>query len=361
MAAITTNDVIVSFKKGVTWGTAVAVSSGMRLRCSQLSISGGFEEFLSRDIGFGKKLQETIKTIFNGNITVTCDLTYNQPWMALLASIMGTESTPAETTVGQADYSRTLDLANTTFGGNFWSMAYIMEDATYLAELPSVKFNSFTIQSDSNNVGTVTFSGVFDKMVVTSTTSTYANVTGVAATAPYEAAVLGGANHYFRMNANSGSALSSSNDFQIENYSFSITRPTRPQHVLRGANSKYIIEPKEIDRIDGSLTVRFGEIARGSFDLLLNWLNGTFLKAELFFDGSQIGTGVNRSQKFQFPYLQCLPALPSGYDVPNNNSLMTPTHGFRMLAATAAPAGMTSVTDYMRATIIDQRATKWTA
>lgn len=366
MAGITTNDVVVGFKKATTWGTEVAITStgAMKVRLSQISVSAALRNFF-RAILASRKSHFDRAGCQNYTVTATADLTYGQPWLAWLASTMGTESTPTETTGGQADYLRNLDLADSTYGSAkvIFSLGWTIEDATgaKVIVLPSVKWNQFSFTADANGVGTVTFSGVCDRPVISGATTTYANLVALSNPTGYEAAVLGGTNSYFRMNAQGGAGLTSGENKTIETYTIEINRPIRPQHALQGASSAYILEPKEIDRIDGFVTVRLSEINASSTDILSLWRNKTAQKAELFFDGTQIGTGVNRSFKFQMPSLEATPEFPAGHDVPNNNSLMTPTMRFRMLKASAAPTGMTSVTNLLRIAVVDTRSTKWTA
>lgn len=368
MAGQTTNDTIVGFKKISTWGTAVAVTStnAFKLKVSQLSLSGGFGVINTRDTGFGKKIEDVARGVFTGNITVSMDLSYNQPWTALFASVMGTEgNASSEITASQGDYSHTIDLSDSISNSSMiaWTLAFTTEESVgaKLIELPSVKFFSASISQDVNAQGTVTFQGFFDKVVTSGWTTSYANLTGLSGTTPYEIAILGGTNHYLRMNASSGGSLSGSNDIPIQNYTITLNRPLSTRYALRAANSSYTYEPLDLGLIDGQVSFRLLEINASTLDHLANWSAATDQKAELFIDGTQIGSGVNRSIKIQLPALEPSPGLPAGYDIPNNNSFQNPIAAFTMKKRSAAPTGMSGVTDYIRAIFIDQRSTKWTA
>lgn len=368
MAGIVSNDVVVSFKKISTWGTAVSVAGGFRLRCSSLSISGGFDEITERDIGAGKKQTDMIRGVENVNVSLTCDYSYGQNWLPIIAGILGTESVPSETTPSQGDYSRNIDLADSTYGASAivpgWTMAWTIEDATYIVELPSVKFNSFVVNMPINAVPTITFSGVADRVLMTGYTNSYATVTGVSAPAwDYELAVFGGGeavNHYLRMNDASGATLAAGDNIWVENIEISLNRPLAPQHVLQGASSPYIIAPKEIGAIEGTVRVTLGESKEGTYAYAYKWANATDSKGAIYTDGDQIASGVKTSLTWIFPKLRPMGSLPGGYDIPNNSSLMKPVLSFKMLKASAAPSGM-SVTDYLRLVSFDRRSTKWTA
>lgn len=368
MPGQTTNDTIIGFKKISTWGTAVAVTStnAFKLRASQLSISGAFGEISSSDTGFAKKIEDIARGVFSGQITITVNSSYNQPWSALLAAVMGTEgAASAEITASQGDYSHTIDVSDSISNASMlaFTVAFTTEDSTgaKLIELPSVKFFSASGTHTLNDKGSFTFQGFFDKIITSSWTTSYANLTGLSATSPYELMTVGGTNHYFRMNANSGGSLSGSNDLVITELNWSITRPTITRYGLRGANTQYTYEPLDNDKIDGRVSVKLLEINASSFDFIEIWKNKTAQKGEFFVDGTAIGTGVNRSMKLQFPRLVPDSPIPAGYDVPNNNSLQSPVAAFRMTKASSAPTGMSGVTDLMRAILIDQRSTKWTA
>lgn len=357
MARISTQNVVAALKKGTTWGTEVVVSTGVYLYASQISISGGQADFLPRDTGLGGKRTSQARLQADFNVTITCDLTYGQGWLALFSSLMGTESTPAEQTVGQGDYLDNIDLADTS--AIFWSLAYSIETDRVIA-IPSLQVQSATFTQALNGAGTVSFNCIAHSVVVSST-STVANITSNTQY-PYETAILGGTNHYFRINADSGSSLAAGDNKQILDYSLTINRPYSTRFGLNGASSKYTLQPDQIGYLDGTLQVTVNELDDASYDMLTHWSGAGYYKAELFLDGSQIGTGVNRSLKFQMPYLQATGEFPPGHDVANNSSIFSPKITYRLLKRSTAPTGMTGVTDLLRlAEIHPTRSTKWTA
>jgi hypothetical protein len=126
MASIATDLVKCGLKKGSAWGTAVAVSSGIYLY-GRISVSGGDDGYFPADLGFaGKRLTQTFLRR-NLSVTFTADLAYSQGVMALVTSVMGTESSPAEQTASQGDYLRNIDLADSNVG-LFWTLAWLNED-----------------------------------------------------------------------------------------------------------------------------------------------------------------------------------------------------------------------------------------
>lgn len=362
MASITLNDVKVALKKGATWGTAADCSSGgMLLRCSKLTASGGFAEFLSRDIGNAKKMSNTVQTTFSGTISVTCDLTYNQALSALVAGVLGTESTAAEGTAGQADYVHTITPSSSIYG-IFWTAAWLIEDDRSV-ELQSVKFNKIRWGASVNDVGSVTIDGVYDKFIVTNPTNTPAKINALVAQS-YQSAVFNGANAYFRLSSYgtaANDALTAVHNKSIMSYELAYERPITQRYVMRGANTQYPVEPRDDGMVQGSLNLKFERIDDSLQDPLTEWAAGSSKIAELYYEGDRIGTGLYRSHKLQFPMMKPLPTqIPGGHDVTGNTGLMEPTITYRLLSATAKPAGQNNA-DYVTVALTDHRSTNWTA
>ena len=361
MSVISFNQADCAVKKGTTWGTEVAVSSGTRLLLSKLSISGGWDDFLPRDCGLSPKRVAQTRIAFNANVSIDCDLTFGQGWLTLLAAFLGSESTPSEQTTGQLDYKDDMDLADDTFG-QFMSLAY-MPESDRVFSIPSLKVVGVKISQDIPGAGTVSFQcigDVWDETLV----SSVANIQSNPFYSPYEEATFGGANHYFRINADGGAALSSSDNKIITGYEINLTRSHNVRRGSRGLLSALTMEPKQT-AIDGTLMVKLSELDNASFDAFGDWKNRTTKKAELFIDGSQIGSGLNKSIKIQLPYLQATGAIPPGHDIQNNTGMFLPAITYRMLkryvgGVATAPSGMTGVTEPIRVSVIyPTRTTKW--
>jgi hypothetical protein len=355
-----TSQIYCGIKKGSVWGTEVAVTGAgsTALTPSSLQLSDSFADFLPRDVGQGFKRTSQARLQRDCSFSLGFDVTYDGGWIALLAAFMGTESNPAETTGSQGDYSDNIDLADSTFG-TFWSLAWMIETDRVMA-IPSFKPVGFTYTHAVNGAGTITFQCMGDRSLVSSAT-TAGNLSGLTAYT-YETATLGGTNHYFRINSQGGSGLASGDAVTAIGWTMSLTRPHKPLFGLRGASTQYTLEPRQSDPLDGTFKLDFTEVDDATLDMMGQWTNATKLKAEIFYDGSQIAAGVNRSFKWQMPYVQPTGAIPTGHDWANNNSLMQPSYTLRMLKATAAPTGMTGVTDLLRVVPIwNTKSTRWSA
>lgn len=358
MAVQTTRDVIAGLKKGSTWGTEGDVTSaGINLFASNITLNAVWGEALSRDFGQTGKLTDVRRLALNVSGSITCDLTYGQGWLALFAGVMGTESSPSEQTVSQTDYLVNHDVADTNYG-LFWTLGYSIESDRSIS-LYSMKITSASFQMAPNSQGSVTFQFIADRAVEGSA-NTVAELIALT-DYTYEEATMGGANHYFRIDTYASGTLTNADDKTITGISFEISRSMSPIFGLRGANTRYAMEPIDFTT-RGTLTVTHSELDNATYDMLTQWTTPSKLMAELFIDGDQIGSGVNSSLKFQWPYLQVTGALPTHHDVPNNGTIRNPSITYHMLKAPSAPAGMSGVTDLMRlAEIHRTRSTKWTA
>lgn len=356
MAGINTNRASMVVGPGATWGTAPDLSStGKKTHVSQLTVNSSLGRFNPRDNGFDNFVKEILRLEETVNLTLTFDLTSDNWWPLFAAHFMGTASTPAEQTASQADYLSNLDFTN-EIDGEFLSMSYLIEDDKAV-EFPSVKVMSMAINMQVNQVGTITFGCIADQIVVAagSQVNNAADIIALAYPTAYEALALGGTNHYFRINAQSGAGLTSGENLEILNFSCAYQRPMQTGFALRGASSKYTLEPQQLGPTTGTMGFQLYTVDDGVMDMLDDWKNADEFKCELLVDGSVIGTTLNRSIKLQFPRVTPNSPLPTGYDIPNANSLMQPTANYQVLAAAAAPTGMSGVTNYMRMAIINNQ------
>lgn len=356
MASISTLEAKIAIGMGAAWGTArdlTTANVGRILNVTSWDDTAAFGQFDPPDTGFDNFFTGSTNLELKVSVSGGGSFTFDGPWIQVLAAFMGAATaSPAETTAGQGDYPHVLDMTSSLIG-RFITASRLIED-DYALESPSIKITSFKIGSSVNGVGTWSFTGLADRQIPTTSTPTNTAAEIVAlAVSTYNPQALGGANHYFRMNNQTAGALSNANDLPIMEWNLDLTRPFQERYELRGVNSKFTQEPFQAGQNVGQLSFKLSKIDDSVVDIMPDYFAGTEKKAELFIDGSQIGTGVNRSMKVQFPRLYPLP--PSGLNIPSGNSLMQPTLNYRVLAAAAAPTGMTGVTKYNRFTFINQR------
>ncbi len=351
---------------GATWGTAADIATASSadafgLVHGRVALSTARGEFRTNDVGFSNKLEEIVKLEQTIDVTFTCDLSYHGNYLGIMAYVMNNIGNASETTSSQGDYSHEMKLSDSN-NSRFFTMAFLAGEDDNAIEIPSVKFHSFTINHDVNGVGTFTAQGIADDVVIQADTpqNTVAEFSSFPDYPTYQPCVLGGSSHYFRQNANSGGALSGSEDMEILGYTLSVSRPLEREFTLRGASTPYTAEPKQLGYTIGSLEVRYARVEDSVIDILNTWDDETKQKMEIFFDGDQINSGVNTSLKLQFPYAEIAGAMPGGFDLPNNNTRMRPVVSYNLLKASSAPSGMTGVTDYLAVTTINERSANYT-
>ncbi len=363
MAYISRGNSKILIGQGSAWGTArdlTGAAVGTLLQ-ARLSFSAAFSEYQPRDIGFGNFLTNVVNQSLSVQVTMTGDLSYNNVWPQILANVMGTATgSPAEVTSGQGDYLHNLDVASDNVG-RFSTLAWLVED-DYALECPSVKWNSFSMQAGVNEVGTWSATGIANRVVgEAAATNNAADIIADAYEGAFAGAPLGafsGANHYFRLNAQGGAGLASGDNKEIQSYTFSISRPLDPLHVLQGGNSAFTNEPRHNGLIQGTFGFRFWKIDDAVRDWFLDWLNKTELKGELFFDGDLIGSGTRRSFKLQLPRMSPAGTVPAGYDLPDT-SFAAPEMTYNLMQAAAAPTGMTGVQNVARMAVTNTRSVSY--
>lgn len=363
MAASSTGDQLIGLAKGSTWGTSPALMGATGIR-GRYTLTANREEWRSSDVGMGLFVADLKKLGVSVSIQLTFDVFFGHHGTMLMAMVLGSD-TASETTSSQGDYAHAMNLtsANTGLFTNF--VASYGPASGNVLEIPSVKWHDMTLSMPVNGVMQATFTGMGDRIVTTSTVNDRDDLAALTfqdfSDTDDRYAAYGECDDYFRINATGGSGLTSGDEKEILSAELTLSRPLVPLRTLDGCNSRYTKEPAQTDPTTGTLTVQFGEINSSEIDLLGLWSSFTKQKAELYLAGSQIGTGVDRSFKFQLPKLEAAGDFPAGFDLPNNNTLMQPTVTFNLLKAASAPTGMTGIVNYLRATAVNGRATGYLA
>jgi len=357
-AKYSTDKMDVGIALASTWGTAADfTSAGDLLRVSNLSLTCAFGEFTPRDIGFDNLIQEIIRLQMDCSITLTSDLVYDQAWLMLLFAFLGTSTaSPSENNVGEGDYNHVGSLQTDT--GKYVTLGWTIE-TDEAVEVPGAMPQSIAIQSGVNGVGTFQCTLLCDRLV--SPASVENSVADIEALSypTYEAAVYGDTNHYLRIADHStGTALDSGDNMEELSWQFSLNRPLQTRFTSRGANSRYTAQPRQLGRMDGNLSFLLPQLDSSDVPGIVDFLGQQQKMAEIFFDGTQIASGDNRSCKFQFPLLEQI-QRPDGIDIPGANQFIEQGLTYRMLAPTVAAAGMAGILTYMNADVVGTRDATW--
>lgn len=349
MSSITTNEAKVGAVKATTFGTAVAVTDLMEH--VSLSVTKGSQELISNNnvnSNFIKSIKRGVEQV---DATIAGQANFGGGWHKLMYMLMGaTTASPAEVTATEGDYLHNIDFTNAH--DLFATMAFHIEDDV-AAELPGFKYSSATFRGSANGPIEFSIAGMADRLVLGGT-NTVSTLNGLSANQNEEILKMGGDNDYIRMNSQSGSALSSSDDLCVSEFEITITRPIERRFCLRGANTRFTQEPKLTGKSTVIVRLTLNEIDDGTIDLHSIVENATEQKAEFYFAGATINSGTATSDKFQFPRL--FPQQVLGYEISGPSVYQQPTIILTAEEANAAPSGMTGVTKPMRLATVNERS-----
>lgn len=343
MGKITGADAKVGFKKASTVGTAVAVGANNGLCHEGLSMSVSVERQEAASLGLGLSMLKDVKRgaeTFEPSLTTTPQ--FNCAEIDLLACFMGDAVAGVEQTTSQGDYLHVLHFSKTRAFGTLAAQASDSASAKVI-EFPSTYIKEVTLQPK----GVPGYLQADFKMLATSrdlasSTNTWSTINSNL-TRPTDEQIEMLKDADIWIGDASGSALSSSNKVNIKNFSLTLTRDLTPANEITGTN----VDAAPIDQgyFSGTLTLDLS----GLDDF--TWFNystaETFLMAKIGFEGSQIGSGDNRSFNIYLPRIKLVE--DPKYDIVDpgfNPHNLT----FEVLAAVAAPTGMSYTLPYFEIT-----------
>lgn len=345
MAAITGAETKIGLVKASTWGTAVAVGAGDLIQLNSLSPAGDNETFSTNNIGSGLGMETDV---VSGNEVYSASLDmqvgYENGADLILAAFLGDPQSPTEQNVGEGDYLHQI-LASTGIHSNDYLTLVAHATSTETIEFPTCSVESITLshsnpQSPLNLVANLIASD-FEEA---STTNTFAVVDAATLRDPNNNKTNVRKSSEWRINAQSGGALSSSDNICVIGATIEMTRPQEIINEVCGDASSPV--PSASDFLTGTVTLEFKDLEDLSY--FTSFKDGDTFKAELLIDsGIQIGAGGNYSMNFKFPRLKIV-SFPdySVEDAGNNGYSLT----FQILAATANPTGMDSTRPYVEIT-----------
>lgn len=324
------------YKIASTYGTAVSGGAGNKLK-AEITPNFGVDMLDPRQIGSGAiMVQTSTRGNFKPTVSLAMDAGYRNCFDNILAQMWGTAAAPTEQTVGQGDYKHTITL-NTTLNAKPATLAWESSSATVI-EMPSVTTQSITIEaSDSPGIVNFTAEMIGNNALITGTTNTNASM--ASATATDTEVIAFNNDDTFQINLNSGGSLSGSDNLAITGYTLKLTRPQEVIGEIRGTAGNSA--PIEAGLIEGELTVTLKELADHTY--FTYWYNETMLKSKLNIQGTQIGSGVNKSLTIYIPKMVLAEEPKTALTSPGVNPL---TMTFKIIAATANPTGMSSFYPY---------------
>ncbi len=315
-----------------TWGTAVAGGAGDKL-IAEISHSINETELVSRAIGSGNAM---ISAATRGNekptVTVTGDAQFQGAFPVLLSQFMGTAAVSSEVTASQGDFRHTLTF-NPTLNSRFVTIAYESSSST-VHEFPTCAVRSFTLRTPSVP-GYLEYSAelVADRLQLATSVNTNAVLQAATIVQPEIAAVA--FDDDFWIDTEASTALASGDQLDILSYELNLQRPQESANEIKGSTGNG--SPIMTDLFQGTLSITLKSLNNHTYYTF--FANETPLKCRFTVEGTQIGTGINKTVDCYIPRMQ----LISGPSYAVASAGVNPiTYTFRISAAATNPAGMAS-------------------
>lgn len=319
-----------------TWGTAVAGGAGDKL-VAEITHSMNETVLNARAVGSGNSM---ITSATRGNekptVNVTGDVGYRNCFDILLAQFMGTSGAPSEQTASQADYLHTITY-NTTRNAKYVTLAYESGTAT-VHEFPTCTATGVSLRT-TDVPGYLEYSVdlVANKLELSTAINTNAVIAAATQTDTALAAVA--FDDDFWINATSGGAVSSGDQFNITSFELNLLSPQESANEIKGSAGNG--SPIATDLFSGTLTITVKELADHTY--YTYFTNETNLKCKFQVEGAQIGSGVNKQVNVYIPQMQLIGAPSYAPTAPGVNAV---TYTFTISKASSNPTGMSSTYPY---------------
>jgi hypothetical protein len=323
-----------------SWGTATAIGAGdgvwvtddMKITLSMQvdeDDSAGQDFIGSMQVANHNPIKAEVPTLLHYN-----DTFQNVLW-ALACGTGGTSPAAVGTSTA---YTNTFEPATNKTG----LYATIVRDKVeFISEVPSAKCTGFELSFGDNGRAEIVWMFIGTKEVVDSAINTSTQVS--ALTFPTQGMRAFFKQLSFRINAQSGGALSGSDAVSITDLKFKYEQPLDE---LMIAGQDYLIEPEDNDYPEITLDITFARLDSTSEDYIGYHRDNTSLKADMTLTGTAIATS-NYKLLFQFPNL-IVASAPIEFKGGAENVM--PSVSLKAYKAAAAPTGMTGITKPFRLT-----------
>jgi len=337
-------EIPVAIAEASVWGTAVEAGAGDGQYLTGLSLKRSADLLKDESLSMPNPYNSD-----QGAIQVAGTLTAYLRYEALdflIALVMGDTGAPAQQG-GTSAYKTTYDLAD-NIDGVFATLATMFK-SDVVFEYPSLKMYGFTIKAEMNKPVTIDFQVYGDDEVydsVINTVATMANVT--YPTTGLRVVPNQNQTFYCRVNTASGDALDSGDNVGITGFELSYTRPTEYLYDFSHTGGA---EPSPNGHPSGTLKLNWNRYDDENAAFFAAWKLETAQKCEILFQGATIEDAYKYEFMIQLPnlYISNPSADPSGA------GRIPASVEFDCRGRSAAPTGMTGVTDPFRITFQNTR------
>jgi hypothetical protein len=347
---ITGRQVRAAFARSSTWNTPASVTQQLLIQST-----AGLDDqpTLVEDPAFGQGYMGTPEIGDRPALTpsLPMQLRFEQGSDVLIAGAMGSAAAPASTSGQGANslvaYTHALTLAPVVT--HMFSLANDL--IQYVQEVPTFKVRGFNIKVGNNGVMEIGFPIVGNRAKYDSTTNTNSTVGAATAATPGNRAFR--RNATLRMNAQTGGSLVAADAMTLaKEFTLNFARPLASADFVLASDT--VAEPDDDGIAEFGLDVTFARMNSVTANQLATAFSaGSAFKADVTMLGTYINSTTQRTLKFEFSNL-----LVSKYDATvAGHGLLRPVVSFKGYSVVAAPTGMSGLTDPLRVTIINARAT----
>lgn len=334
---LTGNEIVYGLKKGTIWGTAVACGATdgfMALPVNMepdnaLIVDDSLGQFFSTDATPGEtKLEPTIPGYLRYNDEVV---------LSMLAAFMGTAGVPATHAAGTLSKDHVLKIAKNVDGLFFTLAAKI--GTGFVEEIPSWKIAKVVLTFETGKPIQFAFSGPGIDLVADSTTNTLTTFNSVTILETANRAYMGQV--VARINDQAGSALAVGDKIGASKIVLTLERKLTGvygMYVDSGAGRDLIDEPTNDGMFTASVSITLPRLKDNTGRLKMK--GNTARKMDIVCTGPIIEGAIPYLINIQLPHLK-----PKKNSNQHKQGIIDNTWDFEVLGATAAPAGMTGITD----------------
>lgn len=346
MAGVTGREIQMAFAKVTSgsWGVAASVTKGIYFSSSgglkydpEIIVDDAFGQYFlgPHDVGNVNAATPSLQAVARYN-------DYSYIWEALA---MGSPATPTISTsvAGQTtSWQHVIDMA-ANLDGLGLTLAMNMP-SRWVEELTTAKVHGFTFEEGAGGLMRQTWKVTGTKPTHISSINIAVTVTG--ATYPSLNNRIMMKQGVFRLNAQAGGSLASSDALTIEKMKLTYERPMDAPHVY---GQDFIMEPADNGFPVIALEATFPRMSTtDSKSLRAAFADGSAWKADWKFLGSYINSTDQYTLLFQYPYLQV-----TEFEAPvTGANQVKPKVKWDARLPSAAPTGMSGVTNPMRITRI---------
>lgn len=345
---LTGAEIVYGLKKGVTWGTAVACVAGDGFLGLPLSADPDNSTVVDDSLGVFCPTNVTPGET-KLDVSIPAYARYNDEVLfSMLAAFFGTAGVPVTHAAGTLSKDHVLKV-NRNIDGIFFTVAAKIGTG-FVEEIPSWKIAKVEMTFETGKPVQFKFSGPGIDLVADSSVNTLVAMGSVTILETANRMYMGQA--VFRMNDQSGGALAVGDKIGASKVTVMLERKlTGVYGTYTDAGGRDLIdEPTNDGLFSGSISVTLPRLKDNVGRLKIK--GNTAQKMDITVTGPIIEGAIPYSLLLQFPNI-----VPKKNSNPHKQGIIENSREYEILSATAAPTGMTGITDPCWCTLVNKITT----